>query len=529
MNITSPTVLVVDDTEAHRYVMASWLRRAGYSVVEAATGDEALGMAGSHLDAVVLDVNLPDIPGPEVCSRLKADEETAHVPVLHVSATSIDARSRTAGLERGADAYLIEPLDQGEFLATVGMLCRRGEAHRGVGRVARRLERLASALVPLHEARSYDGVVEAAALGASEVLGRPVIAMVAVRPGQVLRALCVRDDEPLLRSRGSGPVEADHERPSMVRSGDAPRPWRELARRASLPPQDWYTTVLMDDDGEVVGGLAVGQDPAELTPAPEDVSVIARFTDAMNVALANLRSFAEEHTIALALQSAMLPRTMPEDDSLAIAARYLASDATLAVGGDFYDAFTIPDGRTVLVVGDVQGHSLRAAIVMGELRTMLRAYLFEGHPPDHAIELLNQALRASHPEFVTACICVVDTTTGAVEMVNAGHLPPLVVAADGSTRHLAGTTRILGLLTDQPRRSWAETLHPGDMLVLVTDGLIERRDVALRDNIAALARTCSAAASLTPTELCDMLLRRFDDNREDDVAVLAARWSGPAA
>jgi serine phosphatase RsbU (regulator of sigma subunit)/CheY-like chemotaxis protein len=526
--MTGPaTVLVVDDTAAHRYVMSSWLRRAGYAVVEAAGGGDALALAGSHLDAVVLDVNLPDISGTEVCDRLKADRETALVPVLHVSATSIDARSRTTGLEHGADAYLVEPLDRGEFLATVGMLCRRREEQRGAGRTTRRLQRLAAALVPLHEARTYDGVVEAAAEGACEVLGQPVIAMVAVGPGHVLRALCASDGGPTVRGHGTGPVVVDHERPTVVRSDELSDDWRELVERAGLGPHDWCTTVLVDADQNVVGGLAVAQRPGVTAQVQEDADAMRRFTDAMSVALANVRSFAEEHRIALALQSAMLPSSLPDDARLELAARYLAADGMLAVGGDFYDAFVLPDGRTALVVGDVQGHSLRAAIVMGELRTMLRAYLFEGHPPDRAIELLDRALRASHPEFVTACVCVVDRTTGTVEMLNAGHLPPLVVGADGTTRPLTGGTRLLGLATETPRRSRVEELGPGDTLVIVTDGLIERRGVTLRDALDALADVCAAHAHAGPPELADVLLRAFDAGREDDVAVLAARWNGP--
>ncbi len=141
------TVLVVDDTPAHRYVMASWLRRAGFGVVEAGTGRDALEHATTPVDAVVLDVNLPDlgprgVPDPQERPRDRAP------PVLHVSATDVDAAARTAGLEGGADAYLPEPLDRDEFLATISALCRRVDAQRGAGRTARRLEALTDALVP---------------------------------------------------------------------------------------------------------------------------------------------------------------------------------------------------------------------------------------------------------------------------------------------------------------------------------------------------------------------------------------------
>jgi serine phosphatase RsbU (regulator of sigma subunit) len=317
--------------------------------------------------------------------------------------------------------------------------------------------------------------------------------------------------------------------PAIVPPVAVPAPWQALLDQVDgYNDRHWYTSILRDAKGEIIGGVAVGNDEALGPFTEEDIDVMRRFNDAMTVALANLRSFAEEHRIALALQSAMLPARLSGSEHLVVAARYLASDAMLAVGGDFYDGFTLPDGRTALVVGDVQGHSLRAAIVMGELRTTLRAYLYEGHPPDHAIELLDAALRASHPEFVTACVCVVDTTTGQVEVVNAGHLPPLVLGVDGSTRFVRGGSRILGLAVDEPRKARMDQLLPGDTLVLVTDGLLERRDVSLRDNIDLMAKVAGDAADLSTEDLCDELLRRFDADREDDIAVLAARWHGPA-
>ena len=106
----SRQLLLVDDDEAKRYVLATWLRRAGHTVVEAATGREALELvAGAEL--VVLDVNLPDISGIEVCRQIKNDARTAAIPVIQVSATAITVADRAHGLTEGADAYLIEPTE----------------------------------------------------------------------------------------------------------------------------------------------------------------------------------------------------------------------------------------------------------------------------------------------------------------------------------------------------------------------------------------------------------------------------------
>ena len=118
------TILYVDDTEAQRYAVSLVLRSAGFRVLEARTGQQALDMSSSHPDLIVLDVNLPDINGIEVCKRLKADEATARAPVLQVSATAISTEARVAGLEGGADAYLTQPIAPQELIATVRALLR---------------------------------------------------------------------------------------------------------------------------------------------------------------------------------------------------------------------------------------------------------------------------------------------------------------------------------------------------------------------------------------------------------------------
>jgi signal transduction histidine kinase len=117
-------ILTVDDNEALRYSLVRCLRDAGYYTLEAKTGEEALALAANQPDLITLDVNLPGMSGFEVCRKLKSDPATAHIPVLHISATCIDPESRVRGLAGGADAYLAEPIDRGELVATVGALLR---------------------------------------------------------------------------------------------------------------------------------------------------------------------------------------------------------------------------------------------------------------------------------------------------------------------------------------------------------------------------------------------------------------------
>ena len=118
------TILCADDTEAQRYAVSRVLRRAGFRVIEARTGREALELSCSGPDLIVLDVNLPDINGIEVCRQIKSNESTSRTPVLQVSATLVSTEARVAGLEGGADAYLVQPIDPDELTATIRALLR---------------------------------------------------------------------------------------------------------------------------------------------------------------------------------------------------------------------------------------------------------------------------------------------------------------------------------------------------------------------------------------------------------------------
>ena len=137
-------ILYVDDTEAQRYAMARVLRRAGFQVAEASSGRQALEIMATTPDLVILDVNLPDISGLEVCKRIKSNEATAHTPVLQVSASLISTQARVAGLQGGADAYLIQPIDPEELLATIRALLRVSKAEAQARKQAREIEAIYS-------------------------------------------------------------------------------------------------------------------------------------------------------------------------------------------------------------------------------------------------------------------------------------------------------------------------------------------------------------------------------------------------
>jgi PAS domain S-box-containing protein len=137
-------ILYVDDTEAQRYAVSRVLRRAGFDVAEASTGSQALQMSALGPDLIVLDINLPDISGFEVCQQIKANPATAHTPVLQVSATLITPEARVTGLEGGADAYLVQPVDPQELIATIRALLRVRKAEEQARKQAREIEAIYS-------------------------------------------------------------------------------------------------------------------------------------------------------------------------------------------------------------------------------------------------------------------------------------------------------------------------------------------------------------------------------------------------
>ena len=141
MTEAAGTLLLVDDDEAKRYLLGTWLRRAGHTVTEAETGRDAL-VRLDGIELVLLDVNLPDMSGYEVCRLIKGDPRTAAIPVIQVSATAVEVADRAHGLTQGADAYLIEPTEPAELLATVTAALRYYRARQRAERTASRLAAL---------------------------------------------------------------------------------------------------------------------------------------------------------------------------------------------------------------------------------------------------------------------------------------------------------------------------------------------------------------------------------------------------
>ena len=232
------------------------------------------------------------------------------------------------------------------------------------------------------------------------------------------------------------------------------------------------------------------------------------------------------HDIAVTLQRSLLPQELEQPDDLRVAATYQPGGTDAAVGGDWYDVITLGAGRTALVIGDVMGRGVRAAAVMGQLRTAVRAYARLDLPPHEVIQLLDGLAAEIDATQIATCVYAVhDPSEGRLSYASAGHLPILVRDAQGIVHR-----------TDEPTGpplgtgGWMHTsgsipLGPGSTAVLYTDGLIERRGEDIDEGVASLMNALAGATG-TPSVICDRLLRALGvtSEHDDDVAVLVLQY-----
>ncbi len=228
---------------------------------------------------------------------------------------------------------------------------------------------------------------------------------------------------------------------------------------------------------------------------------------------------------AVTLQRSLLPQELEQPDDLRIAATYQPGGTEAAVGGDWYDVITLGAGRTALVIGDVMGRGVRAAAVMGQLRTAVRAYARLDLPPHEVLQLLDGLAAEIDASQIATCVYAVhDPNEGLLAYASAGHLPILVRDEDGTVRRAADPTGPplgLSLIHSWLHTSGTIALGPGSTAVLYTDGLVERRGEDIDEGVAALERALSGAQG-TPAVICDRLMRALgvDADHDDDVAVM---------
>ncbi|WP_165978209.1 SpoIIE family protein phosphatase [Actinomadura darangshiensis] len=298
--------------------------------------------------------------------------------------------------------------------------------------------------------------------------------------------------------------------------------------------------------GETYGALTLGYSRPGHGYGPDDRLVVEDVARRTGLVLANTRLYAEQRDTAEAMQRNLLT-PLPQPGDLRLEARYVPAAQVSWVGGDWYDAFALPDGAIGVVIGDIVGHDLQAAARMAQVRNMLRALAWDmaapsstpppsaepssAAPPSGVLARLDGVMAAvSDADLATAVFGRVEEAADGrwhLRWCNAGHPPPLLITGDGGTHFLDEHGMLLGdpdLTGNRP--DGARVLPPLSTLLLYTDGLIETRDTDLSDRLTSLRRHGSHLAQLPLPDLCDQILERIEPSGEDDVALLALRIPG---
>ncbi|WP_336047444.1 ATP-binding SpoIIE family protein phosphatase [Streptomyces sp. CA2R101] len=350
-------------------------------------------------------------------------------------------------------------------------------------------------------------------------------------------------------------LETDYPAAEVIRTGRAiylPTP-EEYSRRypgtwplaARFRRTSWAFLPLVNAGRTIGAWMAAFAQPVAFTP--DERSVLTTVARMLAQALARAGMQEEQQELALGLQRSMMPTVQPDIPGMTVAARYVPTGGGLAVGGDWYDMIPLPSGRIALVIGDVQGHDVRAAGLMGQLRIALRAYASEGHHPDAVLSRasrflagINETELRGHGEdqrFATCLYIEVDPATGLLDIARAGHPDPAIRMSDGTVlvRPTAGGLP-LGIVPDTDYPTTRLVLEPGETMMVCTDGLIETggHDLEtgrerLRDIIEAhqpdgdgesLERLADALVQAVHGPSSHHTTGPLADRREDDIAVL---------
>ncbi|MET8327326.1 ATP-binding SpoIIE family protein phosphatase [Streptomyces sp. NPDC005181] len=278
-------------------------------------------------------------------------------------------------------------------------------------------------------------------------------------------------------------------------------------------------------------GCCVLEFPEPAPPfAPEQLAVLTIMLEQVGQSLERARSYEIEHALTQTLQRSLLPRSLPHMTEAVATARYLPATDRAEVGGDWYDIVSPPGGGMGLVIGDVEGHSLEAVAVMGQLRSGVRAYAAEGHDPATVLERSNRLLSGLGTDLYATCCCVwLDLASGTATTATAGHPSPLIVDSDGN-----GVTESLPVgpplgVDAQARYEQSEVqVAAGSVMALFTDGLLDGR---LLGSDAAMERLGRVLADHCGDNLEVLADRLVQDRRgwrvlADDAALLLVRYEG---
>jgi len=340
-------------------------------------------------------------------------------------------------------------------------------------------------------------------------------------------------------------------------SGSTPRGGHPVAR--ALESRE---STILSIDRDWIEGLSLAPDRAEairkldlrslicvpvVTPADDVVGALSCFLDAQSdrddyesidlgfveevarragAAIANVREYERERRVAIELQAASLPARLPAIDGIRLDAAYRPGSTEANIGGDWYDAFLVDDGRLVITCGDVLGHGLHAAVSMTKLRLAMQSAAMVDADPHLMLRVADATLRVSDPDaYATAIAAVYDPATRRLRVASAGHPHPLLRRADGTIDEIVAAGLMIGLRFEEPPNVTTVDVPPGATVAFYTDGLIEfnrDQDAGLERLIVALGEGVPLAGERPAESIVAAVLA--GERARDDIAVLVARF-----
>ena len=446
----------------------------------------------------------------------------------------------TAGALVGAGLTLVEVTEAKRAEAERAALLRRAEAAH------QRLSILATASTVLTTTMELDELLARLTRVLTPIAADWCVIELVERDGQVEHvAVSHRNREAadeLAAFLRSAPVPTDGDGPiaEVLRSGQArlaeppaitglvaqaaaDRGRPDLAERFSLQSS---VIVPIEARGTVFGVLILSTE-GDRRLDDDDLDLAVEIAHRAALAVANARAYQQEHEIAESLQRALLPTTVPAVAGLEIAVRYVTATDGALVGGDWYDVLTFTDGTTGIVIGDVVGHDIAASTSMGQLRSALRVYAWEERArPAAALARVDRLFDQLGLAYATCVFGVLDLESCTFCWSNAGHPPPLLVRGGKASFLVEGSGTLLGVTGGDGTEEATTDLQEGDLLVLYTDGLVERRGESLQVGLGRLAAAATDAPADDAEVLCEALLEALvpaTANRDDDLAILVAR------
>src|SRR5579871_1102411 len=535
-----PLILVADDkADMRRHLVA--ILSTHWPTVAVADGEAALESAKRlHPDLLLTDVMMPTLDGFGLAAAIRKDPELGSLPVVMLSARA-GAEASGEGWAAGAEDYLVKPFRSADLISRVAARLEATERARASG--ARRAYALAELGAALSAATTLDAVLDAVlasplgsvhSTGVAIALTDSAAGLARVRytgalpPELVDRYHVIALDAPIpiVDAITTGQRIVIEDIAGLdARYGTVVADARPLVRACVIEP-------LRGVDGSVTGAISFNW-PEPRTFDETELATLRRTAELVASASERIRFAEREHRVATELQERLLDLDV-RSLTAAVSAAYQPATETMRVGGDWYTATTLDgSGRLAVSVGDVVGNGLAAATVMSQLRSALGAAALTTPDPRAVIDLVERyAETVDGATCATVAYAVVDAQAGNLTYACAGHPYPLLVTADGDARFLRdGRRPPLGAGNPTgggPAPNGKAAFPPGSLLVLYTDGLVERHDEVLDVGLDRLAVAARACACLPTGAACEELLRRLapQGGYSDDVALVAVRPVG---